>query len=77
MTGFIKVNQGREGSRERELCTGEWVGEGKNLALKAEGGCLVGGAASIHSVFTLLSRYCLCGTQPRQLTCPSNQQPGM
>lgn len=58
MTGFIKVNQGREGSRERELCTGEWVGEGKNLALKAEGGCLVGGVASIqclHAFIVVLS----------------------
>lgn len=50
MTGFNKVNQGREGS-EGELGTGERVGEGKNLAMKAEGGCLEGGAACVHSVF--------------------------
>lgn len=50
---WVYQSEPREGGlqRERELGTGERVGEGKTLAMKAEGGCLEGGAACVPSVF--------------------------
>lgn len=48
---WVYQSEPREGGLQRELGTGEPVGEGKNLAMKAEGGCLEGGATCVPSVF--------------------------